>query len=477
LNRKNLTPKDSQTLEKLAKAGEILGLLQEMNRGKDWILKEMRKHKLKIATKNTGNSFEILKDCPLGFIDHLLRILKSDEFEDFEGSIKTLTRTFFWFFTDIVGGANPAILTQDQARKVLALNQLIGKTEVFRQKNPKSDVMQITGDGMVIGFANYPEKPLRLAIELQKIISKFNQVRRGKDKLYIRTGIDTGPVYFIKDVTGKDNFWGPGIIMARRVMDLARPMQILASSRIADHISKLSPEYKSLMRPIGEYKIKHGEKLSIFNIYGDGWGNKLAPHGKIDEKEIEKGPNPTKYLFPKIDIALDVVNSKTMMTHHTWKWNIVNITDKPIDHISYFLEGDIARDFSDLKVSVKDEENKKLKISSLDVNKPLHKQFLVKMNKPLKPAQKRRFLKLEYDWEEPERNYFYTLGTDCKKFKFLLTAPKKLEVKQRVLKVDPAARSKTYVSPPPEIKFLKQKTEISWQASNLKAFEVYRFEW
>jgi len=464
--------------EKLANIGEILGLLEEMNRGKDWILEQIKKHKLKVATKKNSNSFEILKGCPHGFIGHLLRILKNDEFRDFEVNIKTLTRTYHWFFTDIVGSANPTVLTQDQARKVLALNRLVGKTETFRTKNPESDVMNITGDGMVIGFSDSPEKPLRLAIELQKIISKYNQGKKGKDKLHIRIGIDTGPVYFIKDVTGKDNFWGPGIIMARRVMDMARSMQILASSRIANDISKLSPEYKSMMHPIGEYKIKHGEKLSIFNVYGDGWGNKFAPiDNKIDEKEIEQGPNPTRFLFPKIEIGLDIVNPKTWMAHHTWKWYIINKTDKPIDQISYYLEGDVPRDFSELNVSIKDEENKKLKIISLNVNKPYNKEFIVKLNKPLKPHQKRRFLKLEYDWEEPERNFFFTLSTDCKKFKYLCTIPKGIEVKQRVLKVDPATRSKTHASPPPEVRFLKQKTEVSWQASNLRAYEAYRFEW
>ncbi len=476
--KEHIPPKNGgSSTEKITKVAEILGLLEETNRGKDWIIKEIKKNKFKIATKSLTNSFEILRNCPSGFIDHLLRILKSHEFEDFDVNIKTLTRTYHWFYTDIIGSANPTVLTKDQARKVLALNQLIGRTEIFKKRNPKDDVMDITGDGMVIGFADSPEKPLKLAIELHKIISRYNQGKASKDKLKIRIGIDTGPVYFIKDLTGKENFWGPGIIMARRVMDLARSMQILASSRIANDISKLSPDYKSAMHYIGDYKIKHGDKLSIFNIYGDRWGNKLAPHGKIDAKAVEAGPNPTKFLFPKIEIFLDVIDIKTMMTHHTWYWNVVNVTDSPIDQVSYYLEGDIPKEFSELNVSVKDEENKKLKITSLNVNKPYNKEFIVKLDRPLKPFQKRRFLKLEYDWEEPERNFFYTLSTDCKKFKYLLTIPKGIEIKQRVLKVDPATRDKTHASPPPETRFLKQKTQISWHASNLHAYEAYRFEW
>ncbi|MGI0027864.1 MAG: adenylate/guanylate cyclase domain-containing protein [Nitrosopumilaceae archaeon] len=462
--------------DKNSKIAEILGLLEESGKGKEWILQEIKKHKLKTQIKTTMNSFEILKHCPDGFVSHLLLVLKNDGFENFP-DIKTLTKTYHWFFTDIVGSANPDVLTKDQARKVWALNELVGRTETFRQRNMKSDLMTITGDGMVIGFNDSPEKPLRLAIELHKIISKYNQIKKGKDKLNIRIGIDTGPVYFIKDLTGKDNFWGPGIIMARRVMDLARPMQILASSRIAEDVRKLSPENKSVMHYIGDYKIKHNEKLSLYNIYGDGWGNKLAPHGKIDAKKIDEGPNPVKFLFPKIELKLAITNLKTMMTHHTWIWNIVNVTDHALDQVSYYIEGDVPRDFSDLNISIKDEENNKLQIISVNVNKPYNKEFLVKLNKPLKPRQKRRYLKLEYDWEEPERNFLYTLSTDCKKFKYFLTLPKGLEIKQRVLKVDPATRFKIHASPSAEIKYLKDKTEITWQASNLHAYDAYRFEW
>lgn len=467
----------SQPQDKLAKIAEILGLIEETNRGKDWILKQLKKQKIKAATKTSMNSFEILRSCPSEFIERLYRNLRNEDIENFEIDIKTLTRTYHWFFTDIVGSANPTILTKDQARKVWALNQLIGRTETFNQRNPKSDVMTITGDGMVIGFADSPEKPLRLAIELQKIISKYNHGKSTNHRLNVRIGIDTGPVYFVKDLTGKDNFWGPGIIMARRVMDLARPMQILASARIANDISKLSPEYKSIMHYIGDYKIKHTEKLSLFNVYGEGWGNKLAPRGKIDEKKIEEGPNPTKFVFPKITIRLDVTNPKTMMTHHTWTWNPVNVTENPLDQVSYYLEGDVPRDFSDLNVSVKDEENKKLKIISVNTNKPYHKEFIVKLNRPLKPNQKRRLLKLEYDWEEPERNFLYTLSSDCKRFDFVMTIPKEIEVKQRVLKVDPATRYKSHASPPAEVRYLKDKTEMTWHATDLHSYEAYQFEW
>ena len=44
---------------------------------------------------------------------------------------------------------------------------------------------------MAIGFADSSEKPLRLAIELHKLLNKYNKTRPEKDRMYLRIGIDT----------------------------------------------------------------------------------------------------------------------------------------------------------------------------------------------------------------------------------------------------------------------------------------------
>jgi len=463
-----------KTKNHLGMIGEILGILQESGKSKDWILREVKRHKIKCSITPTMNSFEMLKSCSPEFLSHALHVLKDDDFE-IKG-ISTLTRTFHWFFTDIVGSANPAVLTKDQAQKVWALNELLGRTDTFRNRDEKLDVLNTTGDGMVIGFHDSPDKPLLLAIELHKLLSRYNQSRKGKDKLAVRIGIDTGPVFFIKDVTGKDNVWGSGIIMARRVMDLARPMQILASARIANNLNKLHRRYKEIIHPIGDYKIKHGEKLSVFNIYGEGLGN-MRPPNRQDSKDIGDESDTAKFLFPKVELKLELKDIKTMMTHHSWIWNAVNITDTPIDHVSYYLEGDVDKEFADLNVKITDENNTKLKMLSLDVNMPKNKQFIIKLERPIKPGQKRRFLKLEYDWEEPKRNFLYTLSTDCKKFECHLIVPNDFEIKQRVLKVDIATKLKTRASFASQVRYLKGRTEVTWKASNLKAYDAYQFEW
>ena len=465
--------------DKLAEVAEVLALMEETHRTKDWIFHELKKHKLKPKVKHSMNSFQILQSCPAEFIDHLLKVLKGRDIEDFD-DITTLTKTYHWFFTDIVAGSNPTIPTKEQAKKIVALNELISRTETFKKRDPDSVVILPTGDGMAIGFADSPEHPLRIAIQLHKGLSKYNENKRGKDKLLIRVGIDTGPVYVLKDLNDRENVWGPGIIMTRRVMDLGGDQQIFASSRIAEDIRNLSPEYKAIMHPIGDYSIKHGEQLKLYNIYGDGFGNKLAPRKSkiLKERETERDfKGISSFEFVNIEVELNVLDSKTMLTHHTWNWNVINISKVPQDQIFYYLDGDSPKDFSDMNVRITDDEGNKLHIASLSVNKPQHKEFTVKLTKPLKPRQRKRFIKLEYDWEEPERNFFYKLATDCKLFRYRFTIPKGIDVKNRILKVDTELGYKWHASPHPTINYLDDRTEITWEGKNLKAYDAYRFEW
>ena len=472
------TKVDKNNFKKVSTIAEILGIMDERKFGKNWLLQEIKKHKLKLPVKATMNTYQILQECPLEFLSHLLRFLHGDVFEDFE-DVDSFTLMYHWFFTDIVAGSDPTMVTTEQVRKIVVLNELISRTDVFKRRDPDNTVILPTGDGMAIGFSDSPEKPLRLAIDLHKLVYKYNESRRGKDKLLLRIGIDMGPVFMIKDLNEKDNVWGPGIIMARRVMDLAGDMNIFASEKIADDIRKLSPEYKAIFHKIGSYYIKHGETLKLYNIYGDGFGDKKTPRKQklIKKRKTEvdfKGINT--FEFANIEIELEVKDVKSMMTHHTWIWNVVNISDEPKEQIFYYLDGDTEKDFSKLNVKVT-ENGEELDIIGVNVNKPTHKEFNVQLKTPLKPRQRRRFLKLEYDWEEPERNFFYKLATDCKTFAYRFSMPNTIDIKSRILKVDTEMGLKWHASPPPKVEYLPNITKVSWNAKNLKAYDAYRFEW
>jgi len=464
----------------ISKMAEILALMEESQKTKNWLFQQIKQKKLKISAKRSMNSFQILNLCPEQFLSDLLNSLKSKDIDDI-GDIKSITKTFHWFFTDIVAGSNPTIPSIEQAKKIVVLNELIKRTETFKRRDPETTVILPTGDGMAIGFADSPEYPLRLSIQLHKSINQYNKTQRGKEKVLLRIGIDIGPVYVIRDLNDQNNVWGPGIILTRRVMDLAGDMNIFASKRIAEDVRALSPEYKEILHPIGDYSIKHGEQLQIYNIYGEGFGNKIAPKKSklVKQKETfeETLRSKTAFLFNTIDIKLDVQNPKTMLTHHEWIWNLINVSDEPRDQIFYYLDGDAPKDFPDMNVRVTDEEENELDIIALSENKPTHKEFNVQMKKPIKPRQRNRYLKLQYDWEEPERNFFYKLPTDCKKFSYQFTIPRGVDIKNRILKVDTELGYKWIADPPPIIKYSKEGTKITWEGNNLKAFDAYKFEW
>jgi hypothetical protein len=461
-------------ITRLDQIAEILGILNETHRGKEWLLEQLKKHKISIKTG--GNAYDILKECPADFTLQMLRSLHGEDIEGFE-DIRTLTKTFHWFFIDIVAASNPKIPTKNQVKKIIVLNELISRTETFQKRIPEATVILPTGDGMAIGFADSPEKPMRLAMELHSGINRYNKTQKGDDILLVRIGIDMGPVYVIKDLNNMDNVWGPGIILTRRVMDLAGDMNIFASARIADDVLKLSGEYKKIVHPIGDYSIKHGEELQIYNIYGDGFGNKIAPKiKKVKKLSLDESLKSTNnFKFDVVEILLDVLDTKTMLTRHTWVWTLTNISKEEKNQIFYILDGDSPKEFSDMNVHISDSRGKQLDILSLNVNKPYHKEFFAKI--PTVEPKKSRTIKLSYDWEEPEKNFFFRVPSDCKQMTYTLSIPRDYDPQIKVLKVDMETGLKISATPSPIVKRFDDKTVIIWTKNNLKAFDSYQIFW
>ena len=467
-------------LEKLAKIALIIELMDETKKNRDWLLDQIKQKRQKISTRPEMSTVGILKMCSEEFLNNTYGYLQSNEFADVEVEIPPITKNYHWFFTDIVAASDPTKTTVDQARKIILLNKLIEVTDSFKQRDSETTLVLPTGDGMAIGFDDSPEKPLRLALEVHKGLNRYNQLRKKEDKVELRIGLDTGPVYIIKDLNGNENVWGPGIIMARRVMDLADKMNILASARFANDVKMLKPEYRQILHPIGDYQIKHGDKILIYNIYTEDIGNKKPPaHDKKQQSKAaeEVMKTSSRFLFNQVSVDLTVTDVKSLLTHHVMTWNLVNITNEPVERLFYYLDGDAQRAFQDLNVIVRDEEDRELEIMSLNVNKPYHKEFFVKFRRPLKPGEKGRLAVIEYDWEEPERNFFYRFASDCKKFDFSLKVPKELEVNQKVVKVDTESGEKILAATPATVKYLPDKTEVNWSGTNFRAHEAYRFDW
>lgn len=473
-----ITAASFEEVKRLATIAEIVELMEDTKKNKDWLLDQIRQKRQRISIRPEMSVVGVLKMCSQEFLANLYGYLQSNEF-DIGVDVPPITKNYHWFFTDIIAASDPDKTAMEQARKIIALNKLTEVTDVFKQRDPESTLVLPTGDGMAIGFDDTPENPLNLAIEIHKGLSRYNKTRKKEDMVELRIGLDSGPVYIIKDLNGNENVWGPGIIMARRVMDLADRMNILASAKFANEVKMLKPDYRNILHPIGNYQIKHGGELLIYNVYGEEFGNKKPPLKDKKQKsqaatEVQK--TISRFLFNYIGIDLDVKETTNWLTHHTMTWQLVNISKEPVERLFYYLSGDRPRQFPDLNIVVRDEEDRELEIMSINVNKPDRKEFFVKFRRPLKPGEKGRLAVIEYDWEESDRKYYYRFASDCKKFDFHLKVPKGPDINQKVVKIEETGDMQ-YAKTPAIVKYLPDKTDISWSATNLNAYEHYRFDW
>src|ERR687896_1224628 len=181
-----------------------------------------------------------------------------------------------FFFIDIVGLSNPSLSVKKQIDKIEILNKLIGLCDAFAKAKEKKIVLP-TGDGMAIGFLMNPESPLQLAIQLHSKLRIYNRGKSDGDLLGVRIGLGSGPIFIVNDINGNQNVWGPGIILARRVMDIGDNLHILISGSMAESLIALKDEYKIMLKPIGDYQIKHGQTLRLYSAYSQEFGNPEVP--------------------------------------------------------------------------------------------------------------------------------------------------------------------------------------------------------
>ncbi len=191
-----------------------------------------------------------------------------------------------FFFVDIVGLSDPTLSVKNQVQKIQALNELIHSCESFRKGSAGKRIILPTGDGMAIGFLSSPEIPLELSIQLHHSLYAYNQQNYNSDPLGVRIGLGSGPVFTVSDLNNVQNIWGPGIILARRVMDAGDNGHILLAEKLAEELISLKDEYRRVINVISnKYKIKHGQEIKLYSAYSDDFGNPQIP-SKVLSKEF-----------------------------------------------------------------------------------------------------------------------------------------------------------------------------------------------
>jgi archaellum biogenesis ATPase FlaH/class 3 adenylate cyclase len=183
-----------------------------------------------------------------------------------------------FFFVDVVGLSDPALSVRRQIEKIEALNNLIGHCETFKKASDKRVLP--TGDGMAIGFMSSPESPLQLGIELHQALKKYNSHTSKEDGSFldVRIGLASGSVFIVNDVNSNQNIWGPGIIFARRVMDVGDGGHILLAGPLAESLLTLDDKYRSMISLLGDFQVKHGQVIKIYSAFSPNeFGNSVTP--------------------------------------------------------------------------------------------------------------------------------------------------------------------------------------------------------
>src|SRR5881392_1012043 len=171
-------------------------------------------------------------------------------------------------FIDIVGYSKLSV--NEQHARIEELNEIVRLSEQFQNAEAANRILKIpTGDGMALVFYKSPVEPAQCAFEISRALKE-------RPRLQIRMGIHSGPVSGVVDVNERTNVAGPGINIARRVMDCGDAGHILLSHHVAEDLAEYE-RWRPFLHDIGTFEVKHGAHVSVTNLYSDEVGNAQVP--------------------------------------------------------------------------------------------------------------------------------------------------------------------------------------------------------
>lgn len=386
-----------------------------------------------------------------------------------------------FFFVDIVGLSDPKMSVKTQIKKNQILNNAIQECETYK-KTPKEMIICLpTGDGMALGFLQGVEHPIQLAIELHKKLAEYNRAKIPSEIVQVRIGLHSGNCFVVDDIQGNKNLWGPGLILARRVMDFGDAGNILLSSNMAEELLQLSDKYMKIIHQIGEFTIKHGQTLLLYSAYGDGFGNSRGPAKLAYQKSVtaEESKHESPFLYPLIEVFLTIKDPKTMLVHYKRTYEVTNTTSTPIYYVEHGIATDVPKQsLDDINLSIYDEDNLDLTISDIKINEPYQKQFTTAFNKPILKNQTGRYYIVEYDVEEPERYFENAFLINCKKIVLKVEYPSKGMINDPVFYlIDQETAEKKKPKKKPIIRKTGRIKVARWSTTEPAKGQTIRIEW
>jgi len=169
-----------------------------------------------------------------------------------ESSSRTLVCSVL--FLDIVEYSKKPVAEQLELKQ--AFNQALATA--LEQVPQRDRIILDTGDGAAVTFMGDPEDALFAALAVRNMASE----------VFVRLGVNLGPVRLVKDLNGQMNIIGDGINVAQRVMSFADPGQLLVSRSFYEVVSCLSRDYMNLFRHEGSRTDKHVREHEVYSVVG-----------------------------------------------------------------------------------------------------------------------------------------------------------------------------------------------------------------
>jgi len=182
-------------------------------------------------------------------------------------------------------------------------------------------------------------------------------------------------------------------------------------------------------------------------------------------------------LYPSMEVNISIQDPERIHVRYKRVYEIANISDEPIYEVLHGIATDVEKSFGDLNVSVYDENNRALKITSINLDKPHQKEFTTKFNKPIVKGMKGRQLTLEYEVEEVERYFENYFGINCQKFVTTIDYPEGIDP-PTVYEVNVESDEKKRLKIQPVIEKKENARILSrWVKRDVTQGQSFRFEW
>jgi len=133
-------------------------------------------------------------------------------------------------------------------------------------------------------------------------------------------GVHSGPVNPVRDVNDGTNMAGAGLNVAQRVLDCGDAGHILLSAHVAEDLAQYR-HWQLCLHDLGEWEVKHGLHLHLFNLYKENAGNPQVPE-KLKRRKWKQESAAVRPLspsrWPKLLLVVALVVAALALTTSSW---------------------------------------------------------------------------------------------------------------------------------------------------------------